>query len=312
MIRGKNVTKMSHEEWLMARRKGIGGSDAACILGINPWKSAIQLYNDKVGEAPLEGVDSERMRIGRDLEDYVAKRFTEATGKKVRRNNFMLHYDQYPFLFADIDRAVVGENAILECKTTNSFSSKDWADDKIPPYYELQCMHYMLVTGAERCYIACLIGNESFVIRTIERDDIFIQHLLNVELNFWNNHVLAHEVPEADGSKAYSEYLSKRFPRSNEQELILDDDSLVELLEEYDVLNKTSKKLEKDMNRIKQTIQELMGENGIARIGKSKATWMNQSRVSIDKDRLQEEMPEIFEQYKKVSESRVFCLSVKF
>ena len=85
----------------------------------------------------------------------------------------------------------------------------------------------------------------------------------------------------------------------------------MELLEEYDVLNKTSKKIEKDMNRIKQTIQELMGENGIARIGKSKATWMNQSRVSIDKDRLQEELPEIFEQYKKVSESRVFRLSVK-
>ena len=129
MRKGVNVSNLSRAEWLEERRKGIGGSDAAAVAGLNPWKSAAAVYLEKVGEVEPEELSSERIRVGHDLEDYVARRFCEATGKKVRRNNYMLHHDEYPFLLADVDREVVGENAILECKTTNSFAAKDWAEE---------------------------------------------------------------------------------------------------------------------------------------------------------------------------------------
>lgn len=163
MKKSINIKNLTREEWLAERQKGIGGSDAAAVAGLNPWKSAAAVYFEKIGEAPAETVTSERLRVGHDLEDYVAKRFAEATGKKIRRNNYMLHQDEHSFILGDIDREIVGENAILECKTTNSYALKDWKDEP-PLHYQIQCMHYMLVTGAEVCYIACLIGNEAFCV----------------------------------------------------------------------------------------------------------------------------------------------------
>lgn len=85
-----NCKEISREEWLEYRRAGIGGSDAAVIVGLNPWRSLSELYADKLGLLP-DKEDNEQMRIGRDLEEYVARRFCEATGKKVRRNNWMFH-----------------------------------------------------------------------------------------------------------------------------------------------------------------------------------------------------------------------------
>lgn len=120
----------------------------------------------KTGQV-VKDFDNEVMRQGRDLEDYVAGRFMEATGKKVRRNNFMMASKEFPFLLADIDREVVGENAILECKTTSPYAKDKWADGAIPINYELQCHHYMMVTGAEKCYIACLIFSTDFIIRRL-------------------------------------------------------------------------------------------------------------------------------------------------
>ena len=94
MKKGCNVKDLTREEWLIERRKGIGGSDAAAVAGLNPWKSAAAVFFEKTSEIPPEtGEMSERLRIGHDLEDYVARRFAEETGKKVRRNNFMLHHD---------------------------------------------------------------------------------------------------------------------------------------------------------------------------------------------------------------------------
>ena len=117
----KNLIKistigMSREDWLTERRKSLGGSDVAGILGLNEYSSPYSVYADKLGLLP-EKEDTEAMRIGRDLEDYVASRFTEKTGKKVRRENSIIRNPDYPYLHANVDRVVVGENAVLECKT---------------------------------------------------------------------------------------------------------------------------------------------------------------------------------------------------
>ena len=137
-----STLEMPHEEWLRYRKKGIGGSDAGAICGVNKYRSAVSVFLDKTTEQTSE-FDNEAMRQGRDLEQYVAERFCEETGKKVRRANAIFSHSELPFMLANVDRLVVGENAGLECKTASAFSADKWADGSIPPEYEVQCNHYM-------------------------------------------------------------------------------------------------------------------------------------------------------------------------
>ena len=208
---------MSKEEWLKHRQSGIGGSDASAVAGINPWKTAVQVYIDKKQEEVKE-VKSFRMELGNRLEGFVAELFTEETGLKVRNVNGILANEKYPFAFANIDRAIVGEKAFLECKTTNSYAAKDW-ENGIPAHYEIQCLHYMAVTGATHCYIAALIGNQEFKWYKLERDQETIDYLMKIEKDFWENNVLKDEIPVPDGSYAYSEYLKEKYPSSIKEEI---------------------------------------------------------------------------------------------
>ena len=105
----------------------------------------------------IEDIDNEAMRQGREFEDYVARRFTEETGKKVRRANAMFYDENNPFMLADVDRMIVGENAGLECKTASPFMAEHWKDDNIPLSYQMQCYHYMSVCNADAWYLAVLI-----------------------------------------------------------------------------------------------------------------------------------------------------------
>lgn len=165
-----STLNLDKKEWLKYRKGGIGGSDAGAICGLNPYRTAIQVYSDKRTDE-IEEFDNEAMREGRDLEEYVARRFMETTGKKVRRANAMFYDEENPFMFADVDRMIVGENAGLECKTASPFSADKWEDDKIPLSYQIQCYHYMSVMNADRWYVAVLIYGTEFKVYCLERDE---------------------------------------------------------------------------------------------------------------------------------------------
>ena len=191
---------MPHEEWLRYRKLGLGGSDAGAVCGLNPYRTAMEVYLDKTSES-VEDVDNEAMRQGREFEEYVARRFTEATGKKVRRANFMYYDEGNPFMLADIDRMVVGENAGLECKTASPYLADKWKDGKIPISYQMQCYHYMSVCNADAWYIAVVIYGREFKYYRIERDEEALLDLQRMEQNFWENHVLKRILPKPDGSE---------------------------------------------------------------------------------------------------------------
>lgn len=155
---------MSKEEWLRMRKLGIGGSEAGAICGLNPYKSAMDVFVDKNSDE-IEIVDNEAMREGRDFEDYVARRFSEATGLKVRRANMMYQSKEHPFMIADVDRLIVGkEDGLigLECKTASPYSADKWKDGEVPAYYLAQCYHYMAVLDAKAWYIAVVIYGKEF------------------------------------------------------------------------------------------------------------------------------------------------------
>jgi len=296
---------MPRDEWLEMRRQGLGGSDAAAIVGLDRYRSPFDVYADKLGLRP-EIPDNEAMRQGRDLEQYVAERFMEATGKKVRRRNAMLQHPEYPFMTANIDRWVVGENAGLECKTTSVLNKTKFSQGEFPPRYYVQCMHYMAVTGAERWYLAVLVLNKAFHVFTIERDEAEIQALIAAEKDFWENHVLKKIPPNPDGSETTSEVIKQLFPEARERkEAALF--GYEQKLEQYLLLDEQVKELTKQRDALKQEIQLSLADAEIGRAQGYIVEWKNQVRQTLDTARLKKEQAEIYQSYLKPAKTvRVF------
>lgn len=297
------TASMSRPDWLAERKKGIGGSDASAIIGLNPWETSYTVYLDKLGLLP-EKEESEAMRQGRDFEDYVAKRFSEYTGKKVQKCNYMIHNPAYPWALADIDRRVVGENAGLECKTTSTLNLKQFRGVEFPEKYYVQCVHYMAVTGADRWYLAVLVFGKEFHVYTLERDDAEIEALMASEEAFWEK-VRYQTPPDISGQEADSKAVNGIYPDSNEEEIELY--GLEELFGQLKSAEEYLRNAQQWKDRIVNGIKESMKNAGSGRCGNYRCTWKTQERRTVDLNALMEAHPDIpIDQYMKVSKSRPF------
>ena len=278
---------MSREEWLMRRRKTIGGSDAAGIVGLSRWTSPFSVWADKTGRA-AEKEDTEAMRQGRDLEDYVARRWMEETGKRVYRLPAMLYHPKYPFAHADVDRMVMGENAGLECKTTFSLDLKQFNGVEFPVQYYAQCVHYLAVTGADRWYLAVLAYGRGFFTFTLERDQAEIDALMAAEADFWKL-VEQDTPPDADGSEATSAALREIFPISEQTTADLFGRDTV--LREYMRLKEDKKALDTRLGEIENTIKADMGEAESGLCGSFHISWKSQNRQTFQAKELPRTTP---------------------
>lgn len=297
---------MSHETWLEYRKNGIGGSDAGAICGLNPYSTAVTVYLDKLGKKE-ETPDNEAMRQGRDFEQYVAERFVEATGKKVRRANAIFSNKEYPFMYANVDRLLVGENAGLECKTANAYGADKWADGHIPEHYEIQCHHYMAVTGAEAWYIACVILGKGFLWKKIDRDERIISDLINIEKHFWEDNVKKEIPPNPDGSRAADEIISQYYKNADAGKAIILND-FNERLERREELDSLISKLEKEKKQIEQEIKVEMEDAELATAGDYSVSWKNVSQNRVDTKTLKENYPDVYKNVIKNISSRRFVV----
>ena len=280
---------MSREEWLMRRRKTIGGADAAGIVGLSKWASPFSVWADKTGRA-AEKEDTEAMRQGRDLEDYVARRWMEDTGKRVYRLPAMLYHPQYPFAHADVDRMVTGENAGLECKTTFSLDLKQFNGVEFPVQYYAQCVHYLAVTGADRWYLAILAYGRGFFTFVLERDQAEIDALMAAEADFWKL-VEQDTPPDADGSEATSAALRELYPISEHTAADLFGRDTV--LKEYMRLKEDKKTLDTRLGEIENTIKADMGEAESGFCGLFHISWKSQTRQSFQTKEFAKDHPNI-------------------
>lgn len=214
-----SLSGVSRTEWLRLRKSGIGGSDAGAVCGVNPYSSAMKIYKDKASD-DTEELNSEAVRMGNDLEDYAAKRFMESAGLKVRKSNFMYRSVEHPFMIADVDRLIVGEDAGLECKTASAYQSEQWVDGKIPLHYIMQCYHYMAVLNKKTWYIAAVILGREFTYRKLVWDDELVSHLIKIEEDFWNNHIAKGAMPHPDGSKVCDEVIQQYFHTAKKESSI--------------------------------------------------------------------------------------------
>lgn len=193
-----DTSNLGNEEWLSYRRRGIGGSDAAAILGISPWRTARDLYYDKLSVVKADMDENwVALEMGHLLENLVARIFAKKTGLRIFQRKVMFQHPLYPWMLADLDYLVElpdGSNAILEIKTTNYNARENWwynGEEIVPVYYESQGRHYMSVMNLDRVYFCCLYGNneDEVIIRHLDRDYAYESELIALEDTFWNNNV---------------------------------------------------------------------------------------------------------------------------
>lgn len=309
----KNLTKistvnMSREEWLEHRRNSIGGSESASILGMNPYSSAYTVWADKLGKLP-EIDDNEAMRQGRDLEAYVAQRFCEQTGKKVRKENNILWNPKYPFAHANVDRLVVGEDAGLECKTCSALRMKEFKNGAFPDTYYTQCVHYMMVTGCKKWYLAVLVLNKEFMVFEIERDEEEIKALAEVEANFWEC-VKSQNPPLTDGSESTSNTIKTIFPNSNDEIISLF--GYEDSLKQYQAIGNQIKELKTLQDQMANNVKAFMGEVGKGETDGFKVSWLSSERNTFDAKKFAADHPNLdLSEYYKKSSVRTFRVTEK-
>lgn len=295
-------------EWLRSRQDGIGGSDASAILGFNKWVSPFQLYVDKTREITMDDVladyDNEAIHWGNVLEDIVAEEFSRRTGKKVRRRNQTFVHKEHDFMIANIDRDVVGERALLECKTTNAFNRDAWEGEIIPPAYMCQIQHYMAVLDYERAYIAVLIGGQKFVWKEIERDDEFIELMIQAEKHFWENHVLAGVAPEIDGSDSASALLKEMYPEDNGERIMLPSDEAEMLIEAIESIKADTKEKQALQKEYENKLKLLIGEAEYGVTPKYEVRHQTITSKRFDRAALRKAHPDIEKQFVKESSYR--------
>lgn len=303
-LKKKSTLGMSREEWLELRRHSIGGSDAAAIIGLSKWASPYTVWADKTGRLP-DKPDTEAMRQGRDLEEYVAQRFSEATGKRVKRCNAILYNPAYPNSHADVDRMIVGENAGLECKTTSTLDVKQFRGVEFPEKYYAQCVHYMAITGADRWYLAVLVLGKEFHVYTLERDEAEIRALMDAETAFWEQYVETDSPPAADGAESTTDAIRTIYADSSQSICILFGRET--LLEEYMALKSQSKALDARIAEIQNTIMEDMQDAERGECGAYTVIWKAQERETFQRKEFEKAHPEInLAEYCRVSKSRPF------
>lgn len=303
-LKKKSTLGMSREEWLELRRHSIGGSDAAAIIGLSKWASPYTVWADKTGRLP-DKPDTEAMRQGRDLEEYVAQRFSESTGKRVKRCNAILYNPAYPHSHADVDRMIVGENAGLECKTTSTLDVKQFRGVEFPEKYYAQCVHYMAITGADRWYLAVLVLGKEFHVYTLERDEAEIRALMDAETAFWEQYVETDSPPAADGAESTTDAIRTIYADSSQSICILFGRET--LLEEYMALKSQSKALDARIAEIQNTIMEDMQDAERGECGAYTVIWKAQERETFQRKEFEKAHPEInLAEYCRVSKSRPF------
>jgi len=305
-LRLVSTKDLSREAWLGVRKHGIGSSDAAAAVGLNPYQSALELWLVKTGRdagLPKPDFDDETspMYWGTLLEPIVAAHYVRRTGCKVRRVNAVLQHPEYPWMLANIDREVMGhaDVAILECKTAGIHGSRLWKDG-VPEYVQLQVQHQLAVTGKAAADVAVLLGGQELRIHRIDRDDALIKRLIELEARFWA-YVMADTPLPADGSDSAVKALQALFPADHGQTLDLRSDTAMNAtFATWCETRHTIEQLSATEAQCKATLQQAMGEASVAKFVTGAVSWKKAKDTStLDTAALQKTYPELCVQYLK-------------
>ena len=287
---------MNKSAWLEERRRGIGGSDVAAILGMSKYKTPLQVYLDKRGESELTP-DNESMLWGRALEPVIRQQYSERTGRDVRVPEKIIYNLDYPFMLANLD-GFTDDRRVLEIKTARY--GDDWGEpgsDEVPVAYLLQVQHYMAVTGFEVADVAVLIGGSDFRLYEVPSDRELQEMVIQREAEFWQRVV--------DGNPPEPVTLAEtieRFGKSAKQASIEANDDVIAALQTIKEVKLEIDALKEREESARAIVLKALGENeAVVSGGKTLATWkMAKGRVGFNQEAFKTDHPNLYDQYMKV------------
>lgn len=308
---------LPREDWLKVRKSGIGGSDAAAAVGLNPYMSPLELWLDKTGrDAGLAKPDphdtTEPIYWGTLLEPIVAAAYTQQTGHRVRKVNAVLQHPTIPFMLANLDREIVGVPGvqILECKTAGEFGARLWREG-VPEYVQLQVQHQLAVTGKRAADVAVLLCGQQLAVHRVVRDDGLIARLIPLEAQFWR-YVETDTPPPADGSESADRALRCLYPGTASTVDFTNDRRLSSVFADLVAVRADIELRQAHEALLKQTIQQAMGDASRAVFETGEVSFKrSKDSDGIDLKKLIADHPELESQYAITKPgSRRFLISV--
>jgi len=291
---------MEGPQWLEERRKGIGGSDIAAIMGLSPWKTAYQVYQEKRKEVE-DWHGNELTDWGKRMEPAIRQWYSDTTGRSVRLPDKIMYHSKYPFMLASLD-GFTDDKRIVEIKTARS--GKQWGEpgtNEIPDYYALQVQHYMIVTGFEVADIPVSIAGGSPEIYEVPHDDELQELIIDACADFWKRVV--------DGNPpdpvSYADAVH-RFGNSNAEGLVVASESILMDIKALRTVRDRIKIIEADEEYLRGKIIIALGDNGDTLTdpeGKPLITYrLTNGRMVFDYHKLEKDHPHLYQEYLKQTE----------
>lgn len=238
------------------RRKGLGATDVAAIVGVSPYRSPIEVYREKLGlEEPFEM--SERMRWGQLLQDAVKQGYEEQTGRRLFERAAPLRHKTHRILYGHPDYYVYGEPGLLEVKT--AVSRRGWDEDSAPAHVRVQCQWYLGLSGRAWCDIALLSSTSTLTVIRIAHDPELYEALVLAAVRFWRDHVETRVEPPPDASEAYRRHLAEKFPRSSDIQLIATPEQVL-LIDELRAADAAEKAAKRHVDELENRIRAAMAD----------------------------------------------------
>lgn len=293
------------EQTAELRKSGIGGSDVAAIAGLSKYKSPVDVYLEKLGEAPPQE-QSEAAYFGNILEPIVAEEYVRRTGRKVRRVNKTIRHADLPIMMAHVDRMVIGTERILECKISGRFFKWDeWGEagtDQVPESYLLQVQHYLEVTGRDIADLAVLLAGTDYRIYTIPRDKEIGKMLLELCRDFWKRV----ETRNPPAIRSVDDAISL-WPHDKGTSKVATPE-IAELVQEFRTKKALEKEIKERLDVLKVELADFLQEDSylISSTGDKLLSWKEKSSARVDATRLKDEAFEIYEKFLKKSSTREF------
>lgn len=289
---------MSREQFLLDRKKGIGGSDVASIMGISPWRTALDVYNDKTSPDVNDEMNDDCKR-GILAEEFVLKAYSEQTGETLQTDIPTFVDKEYPFMRGNVDAKVVGQNVIVEAKTTKA-SIKSW-DAGVPEYYKIQVAYYAMLSGADRVDIAVWFSQFEYGCYTYWSDAAYEAKIKKTVVNFWQNHIVKGIPPKPQSL----EELRVAHPIIDEDIIIKADKDIRQAVSELQEVSAHRKELETTEKDLKKTIQQYMGGAGLLDAGFCKLALKNRCTKRLDTSALKVANPEVYQNYLQETNYRI-------
>lgn len=292
------------EKWLAVRKKSIGASESAAILGLNSFNSPLSVYLDKKNLMPEDDSENIAAELGLELENFMRRKFVEWMIKNedlnitVKEVPYILQHDTIDFFTATLDgifKHPIKDKCVLEIKTTTEFNRDKWKDDEVPDKFYIQVQHQLMVTGWQWGYLIYLIGNRSIGVKTIERNEEVIKNLIDKGKDFWINFVEKNIPPAPIGLDSDSQALKILYPNEiPEVGIELSGKEAKEILKIIEDIE-DEKEIEKNAKNSKTALQQILK----AKMKDNEYMIAGDRKITLKTVRVAEHMVK-FSQYRKL------------